>query len=108
MVRVKLEGSDIWEGCMPKEKYEEMKKEYSAELSAAREEAENYIINNLARIKKIVLEDEDGEQDATMADLKVAIKVAKPEELKEFIKTGRIPSDEAYSILQIKFKRGTK
>lgn len=52
MVRVKLEGSDIWEGCLDREQYEKDKIKYAEDMEAAKKAAQEFVMSNLANIKK--------------------------------------------------------
>lgn len=104
MVRVKLEGSDIWEGCLDRKQFEKNKIKYAADMEAAQKAAQEFVMENLERIRKIVIEDEDGNYEGTMADLKSAIKTARLEDLQKFPETKRLEY-EGYSYLRVVFKR---
>ena len=104
MVRVKLEGSDIWEGCLDREQYEKDKIKYAEDMEAAKKAAQEFVMSNLANIKKIVIEDEDGNYEGTMADLKSAINTARLEDLQKFPKTKQLEY-EGYSYLRVVFRR---
>ena len=104
MVRVKLEGSDIWEGCFDRKQFEKNKIKYAANMETAQKAAQEFVMENLERIRKIVIEDEDGNYEGTMADLKSAIKTARLEDLQKFPKTKRLEY-EGYSYLRVVFGR---
>ena len=103
MQNLKLDGSNIWEGCLD-EQYEKNKIKYAEDMEAAQKAAQEFVMNNLANIKKIVIDDEDGGYEGTMADLKSAINTARLEDLQKFPETKRLEY-EGYSYLQLDMKK---
>ena len=44
MVRIKLEGSDIWEGCLDRKQFEKDKIKYAEDMKAAQKAAQEEVI----------------------------------------------------------------
>lgn len=103
MAIIKLEGSDIWEGCLNKKQLEEDKIKYAEDMKAAQKAAQEFVMGNLDNIEKIVIEYEDGNYEGTMADLKSAINTARLEDLQKFPKTKQLEY-ESYSYLRVVFR----
>lgn len=104
MSRIKLEGSDIWEGCLNKKQLEEDKIKYTEDMKAAQKAAQEFVMGNLDNIEKIVIEYEDGNYEGTMADLKSAINTARLEDLQKFPKTKQL-AYESHAYLRVVFRR---
>ena len=97
MDRVKLEGSDIWE-MMPVPTEEERnaaERRHNSALEGVRE----IIIKNISSIRLFACF-EDGQEEATMTDLSLAVDTARTEDLEDFIsskgKDHYLPFEDGY------------